>query len=251
MITGKPIVIFDLETTDKDPKKARIVELSATVLDNNLQMTKDTVKYRFKPQTPINPDAARKHGITDLMVYSCPPFAQAAAPLFKFFDGTVVIAYDGEYFDVPVLSNEFDRVGYKWPGNRVTIVDPYKIFCKMESRTLAAAHEFYTGQKFEDGHDAERDVKALLNVLQGQMKRYPELSRMTADELEAFCNNDRRYVDVARKIYLNDGVAYYAFGANKDKPVLSNIKYAEWMVNIGDFQPNTKYVVQQLLDTVR
>ncbi|CAB4126457.1 DnaQ DNA polymerase III, epsilon subunit and related 3'-5' exonucleases [uncultured Caudovirales phage] len=250
MITkiGQPIIAFDLETTGTDPERDRIVQLYAVQVDEHYRPIGEAKKTLINPQMSISPDASRIHGITDMDVANKPPFVQFAKALLNFFGDAVVIAYNGQRFDVPMLSKEFERCGLVWPTQRTVIVDPYTIFKKQESRNLAAAVKFYTGEEFTDGHDADRDVQAMLKVFRAQMSKYTELNNMTAESLQLYCNNGVRYLDVARKIYLNEqNVACFAFGKEKDKPVATNRKYAEWVIFQSELPVNTRNVVRQLI----
>jgi len=94
-------VTFDFETTDKDPATCGVVEIGAArVVDGEIV---DRFHAMVNPYRPIAPGASKVHGYTDADVQSAPPFA-AVWPQFRaFVSDDILIAHNGQRFDVPVL----------------------------------------------------------------------------------------------------------------------------------------------------
>ncbi len=104
-------IFFDLETTGIRPDKDRIVEIAA--IDPYLDKKFQTL---VNPQIPIPNDAKEVHGISDEMVATAPQFPAAAEEFMKFCEGDVVlIAHNGEAFDIPFLAAEFSRWNLRLP----------------------------------------------------------------------------------------------------------------------------------------
>lgn len=98
-------IFFDLETTGTFPQKDRIVEIAALDPVNNR-----TFQQLINPGIPIPDDAMRIHGITNEMVREAPAFDVVARDFLAFTAGEVMlVAHNGELFDLPFLQAEFKR----------------------------------------------------------------------------------------------------------------------------------------------
>lgn len=241
----KPIVFFDLETTGTDTEDDRIVSIAAVKMQPTLMQKIDERTTLINPMRPIPKQASEVHKITDDMVALKPTFANIYKSLLEFLKGCDFAGYNILNFDVPLLSAEFARCGVSWPEPGSIFVDAYTIFAEKEKRTLEAAMQFYCNEAHEDAHDALGDVRATIKVLQAQITRYDDLSGKTPEQLFTFCMGNR--IDLAGKIVKNDeGVAVYAFGKDKGKPVKENPGFAEWMLK-NSFPIDTKRVIRELL----
>ncbi|PYO99512.1 MAG: hypothetical protein DMD60_01550, partial [Gemmatimonadetes bacterium] len=94
-------VTFDLETTDKDVEVCEVVEVGAVrVVGGEIV---DRYHMVVKPYRPITPGATKVHGYSDADVREAPSFAEVW-PAFRAFIGEdVLIAHNGQHFDIPVL----------------------------------------------------------------------------------------------------------------------------------------------------
>ncbi len=101
---GKPLeryVTFDLETTDDDVATCGVVEIGAARVVNGAIV--DRFHTMVNPFRPISTKATQIHGYTDGDVATAPPFA-TVFPQFRDFVGSdVLIAHNGQHFDIPVL----------------------------------------------------------------------------------------------------------------------------------------------------
>ena len=114
-------IFFDLETTGTRPDADRIVEIAAFDLFQN-----KTFQVFVNPGIPIPKEAANIHGITDDMVKDAPSFAIAGAKFIEFCSGRVLlIAHNGELFDVPFLRAECKRHKVSFPAGW-SLVDSLK-----------------------------------------------------------------------------------------------------------------------------
>jgi DNA polymerase III epsilon subunit family exonuclease len=94
-------VTFDFETTDTDVATCGVVEIGAA------RVVKGEIVDRFhtlvNPFRPIAPGASKVHGYTDADVKDAPPFIEEW-PRFRAFVGDdILIAHNGQHFDIPVL----------------------------------------------------------------------------------------------------------------------------------------------------
>ncbi|MGR3951739.1 MAG: exonuclease domain-containing protein [Chlamydia sp.] len=106
-------IFFDLETTGVRPDRDRIIEIAA--IDPYQNRTFQTL---INPLMPIPLESQEIHGINDDMVKLAPIFASAAKEFIQFCKGAIVlIAHNGETFDIPFLSAEFTRHNLTLPEN--------------------------------------------------------------------------------------------------------------------------------------
>jgi len=94
-------VTFDFETTDNDVTTCGVVEIGAA------RVVKGEIVDRFhtlvQPYQPISSRASAIHGYTDHDVRDAPSFAQVWPEFRAFVGDDVLIAHNGQHFDIPVL----------------------------------------------------------------------------------------------------------------------------------------------------
>ena len=242
----RPLVFFDLETTGVDTAKDRIVEISMVKV---MPDGEEIVRTRLiNPQMHIPEDATAVHGITDEDVKDQPTFAQIAKSLAQFIQGCDFGGFNSNRFDLPMLAEEFLRVGVDVDLKKHRFVDVQNIFHKMEQRTLVAAYKFYCDKNLEDAHSAEADTRATLEVLKAQLDRYDELQN-DIDFLADFSSRGEAVDYAGRIVYNEKGEEVFSFGKYKGR-VVSEIfrtepSYYDWMMN-GDFPAYTKKVITEI-----
>ena len=104
-----PLIFFDLETTGIDIIKDRIVEISMIkVFPDGHEEVKTR---RINPEMHIPEEASAVHGIYDEDVKDEPRFREIAKSLAAFIEGCDFAGFNSNKFDVPMLAEEFLRVG--------------------------------------------------------------------------------------------------------------------------------------------
>src|SRR6266853_1361247 len=94
-------VTFDLETTDKDVDVCEVVEIGAVrVVGGEIV---DRFHTLVRPYRPITPGATKVHGYTEGDVRNARPFAEVWPEFRAFIGDDVLIAHNGQHFDIPVL----------------------------------------------------------------------------------------------------------------------------------------------------
>ncbi|SHF71302.1 3'-5' exonuclease [Dysgonomonas macrotermitis] len=242
-----PIVFFDLETTGTNITHDRIVEISILkVFPNGKQEVKTK---RINPEMPIPKESSDIHGITDEDVKDAPTFRQVAKSLADQIEGCDLAGFNSSRFDIPLLAEEFLRVGLDVDFSKKKLIDVQIIFHKKEQRTLEAAYKFYCDKKLEDAHSAEADTIATFEVLKAQLDRYEDLPNDMAKLAEdySFFNNN---VDLAGRIIKNEnGIEVFNFGKHKGKPVSEILRiepsFYAWMMD-ADFPLNTKQTLTKI-----
>lgn len=246
----RPIVFFDLETTGTDHARDRIVELAfVKIMPDG---SRDKYVKRINPGMPIPPESTKIHGISDEDVKDAPLFKQIAHHLYDWIKGCDMGGYNSSKFDIPLLAEEFLRVGINVDFTERHMVDVQQIFFKMEARTLAAAVSFYCNKELSNAHSAEADIEATIDVLEAQLERYENLSG-DVPALHKFTNTDE-YVDYARRIVMRDGHPVFNFGKYKGRKVEevfnSEPQYYDWMMQ-ADFALHTKQKISEILNRMK
>lgn len=243
---NKALAVFDLETTGTKVATDRIVEISIVkVLPGG---DKESITRRINPGIPIPAEASAVHGIYDADVKDKPLFKDAAHELLNYIGDSDLAGYNCLNFDVPLLVEEFLRVGVDFDVKSRRIVDVQNIFHKMEQRTLSAAYKFYCQKNLENAHSAEADTLATFEVLEAQLERYPELQN-DVKFLHDFSIRNRN-VDFAGHIIFNEkNEEVINFGKHKGKVVKEVLSaepsYYNWMMT-ADFPQYTKKVLTEI-----
>lgn len=243
----KPLAFFDLETTGINVAKDRIVEIS--VLKIHPDGTKETLTKRCNPEIPIPLEASEVHGIYDVDVLDEPKFVEIAPEVYDFMKDSDLAGYNSNRFDIPLLMEEFLRVGIDIDFSQSKFVDVQTIFHKMEQRTLSAAYKFYCQKELENAHSAEADIHATYEVLESQLERYPELETNT-EFLQEFTSQGGKSVDFAHRIvYDKNKTPVFNFGKHKGKSVAQVFErepgYYSWMMQ-GEFPRYTKQIITKI-----
>ena len=238
----RPLLFFDIESTGLSIPSDSIVELSfVKVFPGESEPRVKT--WRIRPwdyeancQKHISEDASKVNGITDEDVKDCPRFIELAPEVVEWLRGSDLAGFNAAKFDLPMLSEELERVksyclrrigGFDTPEvhrqkaretleaidvdlHEPVMVDVQNIYHAMEPRNLRAAYRFYCGgQDFENAHSAEADTMATYEVLKAQLDMYKE----PAPYREQVLKNDisclssfagRKYVDFSGHLIYDD-----------------------------------------------
>jgi DNA polymerase III subunit epsilon len=241
----KPLAVIDLETTGINLSADRIVEIAIVKIHTD---GKKLVKRKLiNPEIPISEISRDLHGITDEMVKDAPTFRQVANEIKQFLDNCDLAGYNSNRFDIPLLAEEFLRVGLEFDFSNRRLVDVQKIFHMMEQRTLGAAYKFYCNKNLEGAHGAEADASATWEILEAQLSKYPQLG--SSVETIITCIGDDCIVDFARRMIMDNGVEIFNFGKHKGRVVAEVLKaepqYYDWMMK-GDFPMHTKQKLTEI-----
>jgi DNA polymerase III subunit epsilon len=241
----KPLAFIDLETTGTNLGTDRIIEIAIVkILPDGTRSIKRKI---LNPEMPIPKNTSDIHGFTDEMVKDAPTFRQVAQELKQMLDGCDIAGYNSNRFDIPMLVEEFLRVGVDFDMKGRKMVDVQHIFHKMEQRTLSAAYKFYCNKCLEGAHAAEVDATATYEILIAQLEKYPDLGN-TIDSIFKVIGEEI-VVDFARRFVMDNGVEVFNFGKFKGKPVADVLKsepqYYDWMMK-GDFPKHTKQKLTEI-----
>ncbi|MFD2863877.1 exonuclease domain-containing protein [Mucilaginibacter antarcticus] len=249
----RPLAFFDIEATGMSIGVDRIVEIS--IIKLHPDGTEDVKTWRVHPEMPIPLETSLIHGIYDEDIATAPKFNEIAPLIAEFLDNSDLAGYNSNKFDIPMLMEEFLRVGVTFDIDNRHFVDVQNIFHQMEQRTLKAAYQFYCQKQIINAHSAEADTRATMEVLLAQIARYENQewedkkgnkSTPVVNHVEGLhlFTNLHRPVDFAGRMAFNDaGEEVLNFGKHKGRKVEdvfdSEPSYYSWMMN-GDFPLYTK-----------
>ena len=134
----KDLVFFDIESTGLNVVRDRIIQI-ALIKYSPGKLEPEELELLVNPGIPIGEEAMAIHGITPAMVANKPSFGQEAENLFNWIGDADLSGYNSNRFDIPMLVEEFARVGFDFDIDNRRLIDVQRIFYKMEPRTLKAA----------------------------------------------------------------------------------------------------------------
>ena len=258
----RDIIFFDVETTGLSVISDRILQIALIKYKKDgsepLELT-----MLINPGVPISEESMAIHGITPKDLVNKPTFQQVSQQLFDFIGNGDLGGYNAARFDIPMLMEEFARVGLEFDIAKRRIIDVQRIFYKMEPRTLKAALRFYCHQEIENAHDALADVRATVDVFKGQLKYYEgknlvdeegnEVEQPIVNDIQALheFTNDLRMVDATQKLkYDHNGVIVFNFGKYQGQSVaevLNKDKNYYFWIQEKEFSAQMKQTVKQIM----
>jgi len=256
------LIFFDIESTGLNVIRDRIIQLAMIRYHKDGSPAIERT-YLINPGIPISPEAMAVHGITPADVANKPSFQQLSKEIFDFIGDADLAGYNSNRFDIPVLMEEFARVGIDFDVDNRRAIDVQRIFYKMEPRTLSAAYQFYCQKSITNAHDALEDVKATIEVLDGQLRKYdgidfqpdegesiPAPIRKDVESLAAF-TNDLQIVDATQRLkYDHNGTIVFNFGKYLGQPaaevLVADQQYYHWMLN-KEFSYQVKKIIKRLV----
>ena len=242
-----PLVFFDLETTGTNINSDRIVEICYLKVYPNGNEESKTL--RINPEMHIPEACSAIHGIYDADVADCPTFKDVAKNIANDIEGCDLAGFNSNRFDIPLLAEEFLRVGVDIDMMKRKFIDVQVIFHKLEQRTLSAAYKFYCDKNLEDAHTAEADTRATYEVLKAQLDRYPDVLENDMKFLADYSSYNKNVDFAGRIVYNEQGVEVFNFGKYKGMSVAEILKkdigYFGWLMQ-GDFTLNTKNVLTKI-----
>ncbi len=247
--TDRPLAVFDIESTGLNRKLDRIIDLAIVKLMPD--GSREERVYRVNPEMPIPAGSSEIHGIFDDDVKDSPTFQEVAEDVVSFLEGADLGGFNLISYDIPMLEEEFKRVGVAFSCEGRRVVDAQRIFHKKEPRTLTAALRFYCDTEHTDAHGALADVDATIAVLEGQMQKYDDLPD-SVEGLHEYCNpTDPNWLDRTGLLKWDaDGNVLINFGQNRGRSLkemmTTNINFLQWILK-KDFPDDTKEILRLAL----
>ncbi|MGB4837528.1 MAG: 3'-5' exonuclease [Saprospiraceae bacterium] len=262
----KEIVFFDIESTGLNVLKDRILQIALIKYSKDQDLPLELF-LMINPGIPISEEAYAVHGISNEMVRNKPTFNQVGKEIFDFIGNADIAGYNSDRFDVPMLMEEFHRIGFEFDISQRRLIDIQKIFYKMEPRTLKAAYKLYCNGDLTDAHDALADARATVEVFKGQIKRYENVDYVDGDgfthpapikndiaSIADFISDDSM-LDVTQRLKYNaKGEVIFNFGKYTGQVVAQVFKsepnYYHWIME-KDFSAQVKQIVKKIFEEIR
>lgn len=241
------IAAIDVESTGTKPESDRVIEVA--VVRRGQSGGRASFRWLVNPQRPIPRESTDVHHITDDDVVGAPSFAMVCSEIAETISGCDLTGFNLRAFDIPILRAEFSRAGVAWPCEGARIIDTFVIFREHEPRNLSAAVRLYCERDHHGAHAALSDAEAALDVLDGQLARYPDLAAMTVADLDVASGGRRPdWATEAGHIRWNAaGDAVVAFGRHSGS-LLASMDYGflGWVCR-QDFPEDVKRMMRAVL----
>lgn len=258
----RDLCFFDLEATGLNVVRDRIIQIAVIKYFADGKAPEE-LSMLINPGIPISLEAMQVHGIEPKDVANKPTFQQVADKIYDFIGDADLAGYNSNRFDIPLLMEEFARVGIEFDVSNRKTLDVQRIFYKMEPRNLKAALRFYCNEEMEDAHDALADVRATVSVFKGQLEKYADVDyedddgnrteKPVRNDMKAIHDftNDNRFVDATQKMKFDlDGQIVFNFGKYNGQPVgpvlSKDRQYYNWILN-KEFSSQVKQIVKRLV----
>jgi DNA polymerase-3 subunit epsilon len=265
----RPLIVFDLETTGKDPGEARAVSMHMHVFKPSGDVTE--YKTLINPRVPIPEEASKVHGITDEIIETgcakcwqraevhptstCPEFKRVptfdilAPRLYEGFRDADFGGYNIRSYDLRVMQAEFKRhAALEFDFSKARIIDGLRLWQVVEPRTLSDFVRRFAKRELEGAHDASVDVIGTLDGLVGLLQEASQVPR-TPEGIHDLCYpRDPNGIDTEGKFVFISGVPCLNFGKHKGVPLHAGAAqgFMEWMLG-RDFSPEVKEIARRAL----
>ncbi|REF29703.1 DNA polymerase-3 subunit epsilon [Calidifontibacter indicus] len=157
----RPYALVDVETTGLTASRDRVVQIAIAQMEPNGVVT-DQWSTLIDPER--DPGPVEIHGITRARLRGAPRYADVAPRIHEMLSRRVVVAHNAR-FDWDFLAHEAHRAGHRFPA------DTRLCTCQLSQRFDLPVADFrlaslcdYWGIKQHRAHDAEDDVRALVEL---------------------------------------------------------------------------------------
>lgn len=166
---GRPIIVFDVESTGLSTIKDRIISFSAikVVFRDGYWQTIDSRDIFINPGFHIPEDASAVNGITDDMVRDCPYEEDLVEEIYNFFgDEPFISGYNSSKFDIKMVNQLFLRhLGKELkPILHIDVLLMAREKLDIESHSLESVAEYMGLSSGVEFHKSIEDVKVTFRV---------------------------------------------------------------------------------------
>ena len=248
-LAGESVLAFDLETTGISTNNDRVVQIALIGSDS----LGETVHFEtlINPRRPIPAGASGVHGIFDSDVKGEKDFQHHADMIHQLIEDAVIVGHNVRKFDMPLLENEFRRIG-RLPPKPKAMMDTLEIVRRVKvsrPHNLASLCRRH-GISLDNAHTAAADAAASLLLFWRLTMDHALMFRNTVEEIERWLIhgkvssddsnlgrglNDLEMLDSLGKIRIDDGHYIVAFGRHRGRHLTEvaqiDPSYINWLLS--------------------
>lgn len=246
---NKYLVIFDLETSGKDPKIDHIIQFAGVKVNTETQEIVDSRNYYIQPDGPyvMSIPALAKHKIHPDFLKDKPLFADVAQDIYDFILGCDLCGYNLINFDCKFLKEKFLVVGLYWDYSSIDIYDVFLEEQRRNGLNLGKVYARYNNGKTmeENGlsaHDALSDIYATLDIF----KKQQQVEKYGPENIISECGMLK-----FMPFYNHDSIECFTYGKWKEVSIPYVVKndknYIDWILRNPDIDKKTKETCKKYL----
>ena len=162
-ISGRTIVVFDIETTGLDPATDQIIELGAVKIENGNIIEKFSTFV--KPTKKLSYEVSDLTGITDDMLEDAPPIELVIKDFYDFTRGCVLSGHNVIGFDIKFIRREGESIGLVFDNELIDTLNEARMAKLKITRYNLGTVVKALGLTLEGAHRAWNDAYATAQVL--------------------------------------------------------------------------------------
>jgi len=265
-LADETVLAFDLETTGISTNSDRIVQLA--LIGSNSKGEPINYETLINPRRAIPNGASQVHGIFDSDVKGLPDFSNYAEEIHGMIEDSVIVGHNVRQFDMPLLENEFRRIG-KLPPRPRAIMDTLEIVRRVK---LPRPHNLGSlcqrhGISLDNAHTAAADAAASLLLFWKLTIDHSPMFRKSLKEVEQWLVHGKRQSDDSElgrsisdlemldslgKIRIDDGHYIVAFGRHRGRHITEvksiDPSYINWLLSPSGIEDeNVRKVLKEYL----
>jgi len=172
-LNDKYFVVFDTETTGLDYRRGhQIIEIAGQKMKDG-KVIEEFVGL-INPTIPVDDDAYRVHGISNLFLAENGKKASEVLPAFiEFIGDSIIVGHNIMNFDVPFLNNNLNNVGQPSLRNMLidTLIMARKLLPGLPNHKLGTVATHFNVD-YAGAHRAMRDVEINRQVFLKMLEQY-------------------------------------------------------------------------------
>ena len=172
-----PIAFVDVASTSLELRKARIVRIS--ILKFHPDGSEQFKSHLINPQCEIPEGATMIHLIKNEDVENAKLFNVYAKSLSRYLSACDLIGFGIKRYGLPLIRKEFRKSKIYFPVRNRIVIDLMQIYHQVEPRNFIAAFNRFVGPDAPSQNDAKRRVDGMVQILNGQLRDFPDIPRTT------------------------------------------------------------------------
>jgi len=193
------LVTLDVETTGLSIPEDSILQISLIGVGAGFENGSYSFDTLVDPGVPFMPNPI--HNITVETVFGKPKFRDLIPTLVSVLEDSVIVGFNSDEFDIPMLREEFARCNEYFP-RYIGSLDACTVYKKFNPRNLTSAVKDYLGEEHTGAHDSWHDTVATAKVFNKQLTQHGLMfndgQQITLPELIAKCSYNQ-YCDAGKK----------------------------------------------------